>query len=208
MPTLMLAILVGFDTPLAILHTSGANLAYHKEILLLIGAFLLVINVRRSIRRWIAMRLVNQLPKFKWNTVVSRERVQRIYAYNFLEAVVFALAGTALFVLTEHAWLCLVGLVFGSLDAIVFAIYGGVTKKFRVGLTSKALLAGDRNVSIIYFLGLRKVSVQQQTIFFDFKDELQHRFPLNLIPEDKHEEFFKELKECTDESKVYYQNNI
>lgn len=208
MPTLLLSIVVGFDTPLAILNTSGANLSYHKEALLLVGAFILIINLRRSIRRWIAMRLVNQLPKYKWNTLVSKERVQRIYAYNFLEAAVFTVAGMALFTLTNHAWLCLVGMVFGALDAIVFVIYGSKANKFRVGLTSKALLAADRDVSIIYFKGLRRVSIQQQTVFFDFKDELQHRFPLNLIPEDKREEFFHELKENTDESKVYFQNNI
>lgn len=205
---MLLAILVGFDIPLSFLHASGANLMYRQEAFLVLGVFILLINVRRSIRRWIAMRLVNQLSKYKWNTVVSSDRVKRVYMYNFLEAMVFICAGFGLYFLTGDAWMPLIGFLYGALDSIFFVIYGAQTDKFRVGFTSKALLAGDRDVSIIYFKGLRRVSVQQQTIFFDFKDELQFRFPIDLIPQEKRPDFFQELKQSVDESKVYFQNNI
>lgn len=207
-PTMMLSIIVGFDIPLTSLHTSGANLTYSKELFLVLGVFLLLINVRRSIRRWVAMRLVNQLSKYKWNTVVSKERVNRVYVYNFLEALVLVSAGYGVYSLTSQAWMPFVGLAFGALDGIVFVIYGANAAKFRVGFTSKALLSGDRDVSLIYFKGLRRVSIQQQTIFFDFKDELQLRFPIDLIPQEKRDEFFQELKSCVDETRVYFPNNI
>lgn len=207
-PTMLLAIVVGFDIPLSFLHASGANLMYRQEAFLVLGVFILLINVRRSIRRWVAMRLVNQLSKYKWNTIVSGDRIKRVYMYNFLEALVFTSAGLGLYSLTDEAWMPLIGFVFGALDSVYFAIYGAKADKFRVGFTSKALLSGDRDVSIIYFKGLRRVSVQQQTIFFDFKDELQFRFPIDLIPQEKRHDFFQELKQSVDETKVYFQNNI
>lgn len=207
-PTMLLSIIVGFDIPLAFIHTSGANLEYSKEIFLGLGLFLLLINVRRSTRRWVAVRLVNQLPKYKWNTVVSKDRIKRVYTYNFLEALVLFSAGYGVYSLTPEAWMPFIGLAAGALDGVFFVVYGAKTDKFRVGLTSKALLAGDRDVSLIYFKGLRRVSVQQQTIFFDFKDELQHRFSIDLIPREKREEFFRELKSSVDETRVYFQNNL
>lgn len=208
-PTMLLAIFVGFDNPVPFLNTSGENLAYRHELFIVLGIFLLLINIRRSIRRWVAMRLVNQLPKYKWNTVVSKERVSRIYYYNFLEALVMFSAGFAVYSLTSIAWMPLIGLSFGAIDGIFFAIYGAKRDRFRVGLTPKALLAGDRDVVIIYFLGLRKISFQQKTLFFDFKEEgMQFRFPIDLIPEEKREEFFTELRNSVDQSKVYFSNNI
>lgn len=206
---MLLAIFVGFDNPVPFLETSGENLEYKEEIFLVLGTILLLINVRRSIRRWVGMKLVNQLPKYKWNTVVSKDRVKRIYSYNFLEALVMLSAGYGVFSLTPYAWMPLVGLAFGALDGIFFVIYGTKKNRFRVGLTSKALLAADRDVAIIYFLGLRKISLQQQTLFFDFKEEgMQFRFPIDLIPEEKRNDFFVELRGCVDEKKVYFSNNI
>lgn len=209
LPTMFLAILVGFDSPIPFLHTSGENLEYRKEIFLVLGLFLLLINVRRSTRRWVAMKLVNQLPKYKWNTVVSKDRIKRIYSYNFLEALAMLSMGYGVFALTSDAWMPFAGLAFGALDGMFFAVYGAKRDRFRVGITPKALLAGDRDVVLIYFLGLRRVSLQQKTLFFDFKEEgMQFRFPIDLIPQERREEFFTELKNTVDEKKVYFSNNI
>lgn len=209
LPTMFLAILVGFDSPIPFLNTSGENLEYRKEIFLVLGLFLLLINVRRSTRRWVAMKLVNQLPKYKWNTVVSKDRIKRIYSYNFLEALAMLSMGYGVFALTSDAWMPFAGLAFGALDGMFFAVYGAKRDRFRVGITPKALLAGDRDVVLIYFLGLRRVSLQQKTLFFDFKEEgMQFRFPIDLIPQERREEFFTELKNTVDEKKVYFSNNI
>lgn len=204
---MLVAVPVGFES--SFLNVNEENIWYFETGFLIWGCIMLVINIRRSIRRWVAMRLVNQLPKFKWNTVVSKERIKRVFSYNFLEAFVMICCGTAIFIITPLAWLVFVGLMFGALDGIFFVIYGAKRDRFRVGLTPKALLAGDRDVVIIYFLGLRRISLQQKTLFFDFKEEgMQFRFPIDLIPEEKREEFFTELRESVDQSKVYFSNNI
>ncbi|MCO5260297.1 MAG: hypothetical protein M9916_09155 [Crocinitomicaceae bacterium] len=208
LPTLFLAILIGFDIPIPLLRTTGANLSYNKEALFVLGLLILVINLRRTIKRWSAMRLVNQVDKYKWSTLVTKERVKRVYVYNFSEAVIMALAGYSIYSLCSDAWMALIGFMFGAIDNVIFGIYGGATNKFRVGMTSKALLAGDRDVIVIYFKGLRRVTTHLQTVFFDFKDDLQLSFPIDLIPDEKRQEFFQELKGVVDESKVYFQNDL
>lgn len=207
-PTMLLTIVVGFDVPLSFIKTSGANLEYRKEALLVLGVFLLIVNIRRAIKRWVALRLVNQTSKFKWNSVVSKNRSNRVVLYNFLEALILFCAGYGLFAITEFAWMPFIGLAFGALDAIVFAIYGSSTHKFRAGITKKALVAGDRDVVLIYFKGLRRVSLQQQTLFFDFKDDLQLRFPIDMVPEENRDSFFSELKNTVNKKLVYFSNNI
>jgi hypothetical protein len=208
-PTMFLAFAVGFDTPLSFLHTTGSNIPYKHEAFIALGIVMLLINLRRSIRRWVALNMVNSLDKFKWNTIVSKERIKRVYTYNFLEAFVWIVLAYALYRLTPLTLMPAIGLLFGSIDAIIFAILGASLKKFRVGITSKALLAGDRDVTVIYFMGLRKVEYQQKTVFFTFKDkDLQFRLPIDMIPEEKRSEFFTVLRENVDEKKVYFSNNI
>lgn len=208
-PTMFLAIIVGLDVPIPPLHTTGAHLMFRKEAMLLFGACMLFLSFRRSSRRWVAMSLVNQHDRYSWNTIVSKERVARVKTYNFMEAIISIAIATGLYALTSEAWLPSVVLLLAAIDHIVFVLYGVSKDKFRVGMTSKALLAGDRDVVIIYFLGLRKISFQAKTVFFDFKEEgMQFRLPIDLIPEDKREEFFEQLKKTVDRDKVYISNNI
>jgi hypothetical protein len=207
-PTMLLAIFVGFDIPIPLLRTTGAYLTYNNEALFVMGLFILLINVRRSVKRWTALSLVNKVEKYKWSTLVTKERVKRVYVYNFSEALVMLMAGMCLYYVCSDAWMPLIGFLFGALDAVVFAIIGAANNKFRVGMTSKALVAGDRDVIVIYFTGLRKVSTHLQTVFFDFKDDLQLSFPMDLIPEEKRTEFFQELKNTVNPDKVYFQNDL
>jgi hypothetical protein len=62
---MILTIFVGFDLPIESLRTSGQQFPYRFEIFLALGLLFLIINIRRSIRRWMGMRLVNQVVKFK-----------------------------------------------------------------------------------------------------------------------------------------------
>ncbi|MEN9441298.1 MAG: hypothetical protein RLZ33_1375, partial [Bacteroidota bacterium] len=79
-PTMLMTILIGFDISIDMfkIRTTGAQLPYRFEILLGLGLFILIVNVRRSIRRWMGLRLVNQIEKFKWNQPMSEERVKRV----------------------------------------------------------------------------------------------------------------------------------
>lgn len=204
LPTMLVTIIVGFDLPLTFLKTTGAELPYRAEIFLSIGVLILLINLRRSIRRWMGIRMVKQVKKFKWNTPVSSARKKRVATYLILEIVVFAFVGVALYEVSNQAWMPAIAYVYVALDNIIFTIVGFSTNAFRVGLSSKALIVADREVTVLYFSGLRKVSQHQQSIYFDYIEGLQLHFPTDCIPEENRAEFFELLEAQLDPNRVFF----
>lgn len=202
--TMTVAIFVGFDLPIQFLRLSGANLPYQQEIFLGLGLIILIINLRRTIRRWMGMRIVKNVSKFKWNVAVSKQRKSRIATYLMLEATVMLAAAIGLYLITPEAWLPSVAFLFGVVDNIIFMIVGGSGDRYRVGLSTKALIVADREVILLYFTGLQRVTVHQQSIYFDYIKGLQLSFPTNCIPEDQMDEFFGQLESCVNRDKVFF----
>lgn len=199
--TAFVAIYVGFDLPFGILKTTGAEIPYVDYVFHGLGLFLFIIVLRRSFRRWMAMRIVSRTDKFKWNRAVSKERKVRVVIYNILEFFVYLFAASALYWLTDRAWAPVVALLFAALDNLILT---ALNKSYRVGLTSKAIIVADREVVVLYYTGLRKVSLHQQTIYFDYIKDLQLSFPTNCLAEDHRSEFFEILEQQVDRDKVYF----
>jgi hypothetical protein len=171
LPTLLLSVFVGFDLPIDFLHTTGKRLPFRMEIYLVLGLLLLIIGLRRSIRRWMGVSMVKQQTKFIWNQPISTERKKRVFVYNSLEALVFLSLMLAHLFLSQVAFFVVAAYLILALDAVLFLLING--KEFRVGLSSKAILVADREIVLIYLNGLRKVSVSQQTIYFDYIEALE-----------------------------------
>jgi hypothetical protein len=206
-PTMALTIFVGYDLPLEILKTSGSQLPYRFEIFLGIGMLILIINVRRSIRRWMGMRLVNQVSKFKWNVPMSKERISRVHTYTLLEAFVMAFVGAVLYQVSNDAFLPAIAFGYTTVDNIIFTIIGSMNKRFRIGITSKAVIAADRDVSLVYFSGLRKVTIHQDSIYFDYIKGLQLSIPVDCIEEGQKDKFFEVLEQQIDRDRVFITKN-
>jgi hypothetical protein len=205
-PTMAVTVFVGFDLPIEFLRVSGSNLPYRFEAFLIFGLLLLLINIRRTIRRWMGMYIVNRKNKFRWNTEVSKERRQRVVAYNLLEGFVMGSVGLGLYMVTPQAWFPAVALLFCTVDNLVFTIIGIIGHRFRAGVTSKAVILADRDVQLLYFIGLRKVSIHQQSIYFDYIKGLQLNIPVDSIPEEKRSEFFAAIEGVVDKDKVFFSN--
>ncbi len=204
-PTMLLTVFVGFDFPLSFLKTSGQNLPYKFEIFLGIGIFILIVLVRRSVRRWMGMLIVSKQKRFKWNVPVSKSRKSRVVTYLGLEAFIMLFIGVTLYQVSNDAFAPAGAFIFCTIDNVLFAIVGSIKKGFRIGLSSKALMVADREVVLLYFRGLRKVSVHQQSVYFDYVKGLQLSFPIDCIQEDHKEEFFTILEEQLDPKKVYFE---
>lgn len=208
LPTMLFTIAVGFDFPISFLGTTGANIPFRFEIFLGFGLIFFIINLRRSIRRWMGLRLVNQVHKFKWNATMSAERVKRVNVYTYLEALIMLFFGIGLYQVSHEAWMPMLAMLFGALDNVIFVIFGTAANKFRAGLTTKALIIADRDVIVIYFNGLRKVTPQQQSIYFDFVKDLQLSFPLDCIRVEEQEQFFSTLKSVVNPDKVFFSKKL
>lgn len=202
LPTLLLSVFVGFDLPIDFLHTTGKRLPFRMEVYLVLGLLLLIIGLRRSIRRWMGVNMVKQQTKFIWNQPISTERKKRVFVYNSLEALVFLSLMLAHLFLTQVAFFVVTAYLILALDAILFLLING--KDFRVGLSGKAILVADREIVLIYLNGLRKVSVSQQTIYFDYIEELQLSFPLDCIEPAQKTEFFEALEGQIDRDRVLF----
>lgn len=206
-PTMAMTIFVGYDLPVEFLKTSGSQMPYRFEIFLGLGLLLLIINVRRSIRRWMGLRLVNQTSKFKWNVPMSKERRLRVQTYNIIEAFVMAFVGTVLYKVSNEAFLPAIAFWFTTVDNVIFTLIGSVNKRFRIGITSKAVIAADRDVALVYFGGLRKVSIHQDSIYFDYIKGLQLSIPVDCIEEGQKDKFFETLGQQLDRDKVFITKN-
>jgi hypothetical protein len=201
--TLFFSVFVRFDLPLEMFKTTAAQLPYRFEIFLGFGLMLMLISVRRTIRRWVGIRMVNQTEKFKWSGKISKTRRQRVIVYTIIESVIISIMGLAFFILTKEAWFPAFVMIFFSLEGIIYLLINA-KNKFRVGLSSKAILAVDREVILLYMQGLRQVSVSQQTIYFDYIQDLQLSFPTDCIEESERNDFFENLKLSVNREKVLF----
>ena len=151
------------------------------------------------------IKLVNQTEKFIWNEPISKERKKRVVTYNFLELIVMLSLALGTMALTEKAYFVSLGYGIGCLDSLVFIIVGMLKPIWRVGITKKAVLMSDRDVRVLYFLGLRKISFSQETLYFDYIKDLHLHLP--LTPVDNKKEFLQALDKQIDQEKVYWDHS-
>ena len=148
--------------------------------------------------------MVAKLNRFQWNQPVSGPRKKRVATYNLIEVTVMVVLSYGLYTITKESIVpAIVFLAFG-LDSLVFTLVG--RNKYRVGLSSKAILVADREIILIYFVGLRKVAIQQQTVYFDYINNLQLTFPLDCIEEQNKHDFFEALHNVIDKDRVFFSN--
>lgn len=203
-PALALAIFVGFDFPLEFIRTSGANLPYKEYMFGGLALLMAILAANRSIRRWVALYTIRQTDGFVFHTKVSNERRKRVIVYTILEAGILTAVGAALYILSSESVLCSAVFLLSAMDNLFFLLFG--LPRFGVGLSKKAIIVADREVIVLYFSGLRKVSLSQQTLFFDYIQALQLTFPVDCIPAEDRKEFLHNLEAVTDKDRVFIQN--
>lgn len=207
-PCVLVCIFVGFDLPIDFLKTSGENLPYKSEIFLGFALLLLIVGLRRSIRRWVGVRMVNQLKRFQWNEKMNESRVKQVFLYQVLESIVHLLFSAAIYALTPEAWVISLVLLLLAIEHLVFGIYGKTGNKFRIGITSKALVIADRDIKVLYFSGLRRITTQQQSVFFEYIQDLQMSFSTSSIADEHREEFREAIAKNVNRDKVFFSDGF
>ncbi len=207
-PTMVLCIFVGMNLPIEFLKTSGSQLPFRFEIFLTIGILFFIIILRRSAKRWMGAKMVSQTEKYKWNETMSVERKNRVYLYQSLESALMLFAAISFYTVCKEAWLPACAVMFGTIDNLLFLLMGKFKNIYRIGLTSKAIVVADRDVIVLYYTGLRKVTIHQQTIFFDYIKGLQISFPINCIDEKNRTNFKNNLEAQLDRDKVFFSDDI
>lgn len=156
----------------------------------------------KATRRWMGLRIVSQKQKFLYSDIIGLERKRRVTLYGVLEIVFLLLFGGYYATLSEFSlYFGLVYFIIAS-EHILHLVLGLGKNLYRIGLTKKALVAVDRESNVLYFSGLRKISKHQQTLYFDYKNDLVLHIPMNMIPNE--EEFMTELRKVVNPDKVFF----
>ena len=203
-PVFGLSIFVGFDLPIEFLKTSGKNLPFQHVIFITFGILIFLLGVRRSMQRWVGIKMVNNLEKYQWNEEIDAKRKSQINMYLLIEGIMHLLVGFALVALTPKV--LVIATVFFALgiDHLLFCLIGNFKKVWRVGVTNKAIVVAERDFKVIYFSGLRRVTVHQQTLFFDYIKELQLAISIDSISPANRESFRNILDEKLNRDKVHF----
>jgi dolichol kinase len=205
--TLPFAFAVGLNEVFGVfgLKIHGDQFEYKELVFGIAAGLIFLIGVTRSSRKWSGIRIVNQIDRFHFNSVISKERKQRVILNNSIEIVSFFLIGTVFLIFSKDAiFITLIFLIF-IVDSLINTIRGTVGKKYRVGMTKKAIVSVDREVIAIYFKGLKRVSITNDQLFFEYNNsDLVLDFQLNTIPPEKQEEFMRYLRLNVDDTKVYF----
>jgi hypothetical protein len=205
-PTLAFTILVAFDLPVDFLRTTGAQLPFRDVIFICLATVSLLLLLRRSVHRWVGVGMTRKPERFIWCTEVGTERKKQARLYLIIEACVALCYALVTYRLTAEAWP--VSLVYGLLFLDQLAFLFIATPWFRVGITHKAVVVADREVKVLYFSGLRRVELHQQTIYFEYIEDLQLFFPQNCVPEGQYTSFREALESRVNRDKVYFSDSF
>ena len=206
-PLIGFCIYVGLDVQIDFLHASGRELPFQSYIYLSFGILFFGLLGWRSVRRWMGLYIVNKKKRFSWNMSVSKKRKQRVITYTLLEILVMTSLAFSLYILMNIWTLPSAVLAFFSIESFVF-LFVGMKNRFRVGISSKAIIAADREVVIVYFTGLQKITLGKDSIYFDYIKELQLLFPTDCLEKEELASFKIGIQQMIDRDSPNIHKNV
>lgn len=204
--TFPIAIAVGKNLDFSLFGVSiqGEEFIYKELVFSISAGLIFLLGAIRSSRKWLGMRVVQQVKRFKFSTPVSEQRKKRVLLYNTIEIIFYLVFASGLMYFSMSALFVALVFIILALDSLINTILGIKGKRYRLGLTKKAVVMADRETKAIYFNGLKKISKHQQTVYFEYVNGLVLHFPTNLLPDDEWSNFASSLKEQVSPEKVYY----
>ncbi len=185
-------------------NIQGEEFAYKQVVFIVGGAALFLLGDLRASKKWMGLNVMRQTKRFKYTSEISEERRRRVLIYNFIEIIFLLLFGLFFFIMTNEAIYLSIAYALLAVENLANSFVGMSKQGYGIGISSKALIRVDREVNVIYFKGLQKITKHQDTLYFDYINDLTLHIPLNCVPQDKETEFYQALKEQVDPNKVYY----
>jgi hypothetical protein len=199
------AFAVGYNIDYSLfgLEIQGVEFEYKELVFGIAAGSAFLFGALKATRRWMGLRIVSQKKKFIYSDIISVERKNRVALYGIIEIVFLLLFGAYYATLSEYS--VYIGLVYFIIagEHILHLVLGLGRNLYRIGLTKKALVAVDREARVLFFSGLRKISRHQQTLYFEYKNDLVLHIPTNMIPDENG--FIKELRQVVNPDKVFYE---
>ena len=187
------------------LNVPGEEFKYADLFFGIAAGIVFALGVLRASKKWAGINITRQKNRFLFYTTISNSRLKRVVLYNVLEMSFYLVFAFFFLVVMQTA--LYIGLVFVLLflENLINTLFGVLKQTYSIGITSKAIIFVDRDVKAIYFKGLKKISKHQQTLYFEYINDLVLHIPTNIIPEEKETQFIETLQGIADPTKVYYQ---
>ncbi len=187
----------GFSIP-------GEEFAYGYILFPTISGLLLLLGILKAYRKWMGIAIIRQKSKFVFHTLIDTERRKQVTLYNYLELVFLLLISSYyLYFIEVTPWIAL-ALSFITVEHFLSNAIGLHMKSYGVGISNKAIVRVDREIDAIYFKGLKKITKQQDSLIFDYNNELTLFIPLTCVPPKKMDQFMATIYEKAPKSKVFY----
>lgn len=182
---------------------NGVETPYIQQTFFVGAGILAVFVIFRAVQRWMAIRFVRKSTQFLWLQPVTQKRVSRVRLYLFLENLHFPLFGIFFFAISPET--VIVGLVcFAAFfETLLFLLVNARQKKMKCGITSQAIVICDREAKIFYFSGLRKITLVQEAIYMEYKEELTMDFSLDCVLETERASFVDCVKKQINLERIF-----
>jgi hypothetical protein len=203
-PTALLTVIVGFDLPVGFFRLTGESLPYAREIFYVIAGLFFILGGRRSVQRWSGMKMVADTKRYLWNEPMDKKRVGHVSMYLALEGTFHLAFALILYLVTPLFLPVAVVFTILALDHFIFSRVGKKKNLFRIGITKNAVVFADREVKVAYFSGLRRISVQQQSIYFDYIKDLQLSASLDGVSLEDRKLFRETIENSVDRNVVFF----
>lgn len=186
------------------LKIQGEEFEYKNIVFTSLAAVLFLLAALKASKKWLGISVIRQVKKFKFTCGISKERKSRVLVYNYIEVVFLFLFTFFFWYISSDTWIIALVYFIIGVEHLMNTFVGLTQNKYGIGLSSKALVRVDREVNVVYFKGLQKITKHQDTLYFDYVNGLNLYVPLNIIPLDKEAEFYAALRKQVDPDKIYY----
>lgn len=207
LPTLFVALMVGFDLN-AVGIIKGVDTPFIREIFIGIGVLTGIMLIWRSFRRWSALYVFRSKEKFIWVGTSTREHINRVRMYLFLEAVFFGFLSLFFFWISEFTLVISIVFLSAAIESIVFISLRCNIKHMKAGIIKNGLVIADRDLTFYYFSGLKSVSTQNESIYLEYKNDLCLSFPIQAINKEDRADFLEHFIQAVDKKRVFVSEKL
>lgn len=186
------------------LRIPGEEFQYAEIFFSVVSGLVLVLGGLKATRKWMGLNLVRQRDKMSFSTFISDSRMKRLLLYTGIEVFFFMALGLFYSLFVKETQLLGIVLLLLSFEHFLHLSIGLSKRYYRLGITSKAIVQADREVNVVYFKGLKQITKQQQTLFFEYTNDLVLEIPLDAIPELKQMRFIRMLQRKVNPNKVFF----
>lgn len=187
------------------IEIQGEEYPYKNITFGIIAAAIFLLGILKASKKWLGLYTIKQKNRFQFHTPLSKERKKRVLLYGVIELVFFLIFAFTYFFFTLESIFISIVLFLIAIEHLLNLIIGIGQNNFGVGLSKKAIIRVDREIDVLYFKGLQKITKHQQTLYFDYVNDLVLHIPLNTIPDTEKAKFFELLEKVNSKDKVYYE---